>query len=870
MDVEYTSDDKTFYKRYKIRLPESQKFFNILGINSYNNRERMSIIVNDPEKGKFNFTLYARGNLESMAEAINFTAEDLIAYRQVSSSYKAQGLTPIVYAKKTLNSKQVIKYMSYNDEASARGSSCIRRVNKTPGVRPTIYKDNTKILESEMQFVGCIGLQETVKKDSKDFITSVQRSGVKINVLTNLKLSQVLDICKRLKIVDLDTNSTAFMLKSGERAELTSKIDGILTKLYEEIKDQKVNEIEELLLEEEARKQANSKDQSLQYKLEELKKSESNRGGKIAQSLKQRNFNKPRALIINGAAFKVIASDEVLLTSFRFMLQFCSTLIGYRVEPSFKAQIVNLLQMKYSSKKSILAIGDSFNDISMVKTADIGIQIKKKDMNFCYGDIVVSSLSHLEKLIYRDGKNFMVKQLTGLLLLTWVSFSLGSVTVMTIKNRFEFGLFNLFHVGYYQATLLYLAASEIYLEGAGSDDPITSRFYKVLWAEKDVFVKFLIRIAPVLLIFSTLQSFFIDSDFKFVVSKALSIEGYESDLYIIKTAVFVLYLTMSCFRVAFFKSGPNLGWVYYKVAGVVLLLVILGSISELVLADYINSVMPISVIISRSNIYIPFSTTALAMLLADYLVVSFIKVELIHPIKNKIARLAESKKYENFGSIEKEASIENKRASKNMNQDNFERARSLLKDSKLLPASLKQFFNLNLNTSAVGINPYTCEILNHSQLRLFKIFSKKKALEEYKQLLKLALVGLCMKIVPILLYENRIDLLLKTSGVYNLVIYGTSYVFVLRKEHVRKSGRQRINQGVIMSSIETQDLLFYALVCSVMLELVLSIFFDTEQFEDNVAVTSFITFKVLMAPINLDYVKVVVLTPLLFLSHCIR
>jgi magnesium-transporting ATPase (P-type) len=94
-------EGKDFTSDQLFDITNSRKF-NILGINSLNKRGRMSIIVNNPERGKYMFTLYVKGSFESMRRCLKLGKKDLVSYNQIGRLYRNRGLTPIVYAMRLL------------------------------------------------------------------------------------------------------------------------------------------------------------------------------------------------------------------------------------------------------------------------------------------------------------------------------------------------------------------------------------------------------------------------------------------------------------------------------------------------------------------------------------------------------------------------------------------------------------------------------------------------------------------------------------------------------------------------------------------------------------------------------------------------
>ena len=53
----------------------------------------------------------------------------------------------------------------------------------------------------------------------------------------------------------------------------------------------------------------------------------------------------------------------------------------YRASPSDKANTVKLVQNYFNGKKRVVASGDGFNDVNMIKTAHVGVGIMGAESN---------------------------------------------------------------------------------------------------------------------------------------------------------------------------------------------------------------------------------------------------------------------------------------------------------------------------------------------------------------------------------------------------------------------------------------------------------------------------------------------------------
>eukprot|EP01084_Bolivina_argentea_P162277 282425_1 len=81
-------------------------------------------------------------------------------------------------------------------------------------------------------------------------------------------------------------------------------------------------------------------------------------------------------LVLNSTALKTIMDidhDEDLKTTFLTLAKLCKSVIGVRLQPNQKAQIVEFIQERTSART--LAIGDGTNDEPMIRMANVGVGI---------------------------------------------------------------------------------------------------------------------------------------------------------------------------------------------------------------------------------------------------------------------------------------------------------------------------------------------------------------------------------------------------------------------------------------------------------------------------------------------------------------
>ena len=109
-----------------------------------------------------------------------------------------------------------------------------------------------------------------------------------------------------------------------------------------------------------------------------------------------------KTLLINGSSVEFLMRSESLKNHFCFVLYFCENLVGYSLDSKHKSFLVKCLRMTSSSL--ILAVGDGFNDMAMLKEAHVGVQLAAPDVPLIFGDIVISDLSQLKRLLFVNGR----------------------------------------------------------------------------------------------------------------------------------------------------------------------------------------------------------------------------------------------------------------------------------------------------------------------------------------------------------------------------------------------------------------------------------------------------------------------------------
>jgi phospholipid-transporting ATPase len=317
-------------------------------------RKRMSVIVRTKD-GKLQMLI--KGADTVMTPRLTSGQEALFGQTDIHmSQYAQEGLRCLLVAFKDVDEEYFQKWHKHYDACSTN----LDELDKRKKGLPNTIEECENEMEQGFTLIGCTAIEDKLQDGVPECIACVAKAGVNIWVLTGDKEETAINIAVACNLV--------------------------LPKKY--MKQIVFNE-----------KECPTHASMLALFRKEMKACED----EIAESGK---LKLPRALIIDGPAMIDVMADESLKGLLLEFSQQCQAVVGCRVSPDQKREMVHLIKFGVPGVRT-LSIGDGANDVAMIQEAHIGVGIRGEEglQAVNAADYAIAQFRFLKPLLLKHGRN---------------------------------------------------------------------------------------------------------------------------------------------------------------------------------------------------------------------------------------------------------------------------------------------------------------------------------------------------------------------------------------------------------------------------------------------------------------------------------
>ncbi|XP_018620657.1 phospholipid-transporting ATPase ID isoform X2 [Scleropages formosus] len=384
--------------------------YQLLAILDFNNvRKRMSVIVRNPQ-GRAR--LYCKGADTILFDRLEPASEELLCTTSEHlNEFAGEGLRTLALAYRDLDEDFFQGWMQRLREACSL-------VEKREDLLASLYEE----MEREMTLLGATAIEDKLEQGVAETIACLTLASIKIWVLTGDKMETAINIAYSCNMLRDDMNEV-FVISGHSVLEVQQQLKSAKEQILGSNREPSVSDCAD----------TEKSDAKLDSVFEEA-------------------ISVEYALVINGhsLAHALEADLEGLLLDTACL---CRTVICCRVTPLQKAQVVELVKRR--RRAVTLAIGDGANDVSMIKTAHIGVGISGQEgmQAVLASDYSFAQFRHLQRLLLVHGRwsyfrmcnflcYFFYKNFAFTLVHFWFGFFCG-FSAQTVYDQWFITLFNI-------------------------------------------------------------------------------------------------------------------------------------------------------------------------------------------------------------------------------------------------------------------------------------------------------------------------------------------------------------------------------------------------------------------------------------------
>ena len=335
-------------------------------------RKKMSCVVKSP-RGEI--ILYTKGADNVIFQRLDprLNSHELISKTALYlEDYANEGLRTLCITSKQLDP-------AWYDNWSRRYNEANASIDED---RDVLIEQLENEIENDLVLLGGTAIEDRLQSGVPQAISILGQAGIKLWVLTGDRIETAINIGFSCNLLENDMKLLV-VRPDEQQPDNVEYIDGLITKFLQENFQLDVSTPE-------------------------------NVNGLIKRAKKNHDVPDSRfALIIDGAALNLVyqkdtthPSEQVQLLRDKFLLlgKQCKSVLGCRVSPSQKAEVVKMVKDRL--KVMTLAIGDGANDVAMIQAANVGVGIAGEEgrQAVMSSDYAIGQFRYLTRLLLVHGR----------------------------------------------------------------------------------------------------------------------------------------------------------------------------------------------------------------------------------------------------------------------------------------------------------------------------------------------------------------------------------------------------------------------------------------------------------------------------------
>lgn len=734
-------------------------------------RGRRSIIINAEPSDNDPYLLITFGSEKSMKNLIrpsrNKKEDNLL--KVMIAKQKQRGYKLLIVCKKGLSEEQVL---TYTKEYAKISSSARDQLEDLETLATQI--------ENDLEYVGCIGLRDSIREEAIDLTMELNKSRITMSIMSGDELENCLTVVNKLgfSFIDIQNSSSYFTLNAATEKSIMQQMRRIFDSIHDNLQTESYMYIENLL-----KTEREPLPEGETIRNQEKKETQDQDEDKENQSVIKKpttfdavkKFKKP--LLLGGAAVECIMEVPSLAHHLAAIFFASGTIVAYDLMPKHKAFLIGILQR---CGEIVLAVGDGFNDIGMLRRANLGIQISNENVPLIFGDIVTPSLSNISPLIYEYGFQLKKNLLISFIMIVWLS-------CLT-------GLFPIF-MAYYSYLLPFMSINGLTIASLNMIYPVLTIFtivnecydlriikkLPIIYKENVVLFERVPNIMVIVATWAILESTLITLPAVFFINQDINSRGFSSvvwncsDLYI----NYLLFSLLAKVVLVSKKDIPTLLWVI--IPGIVLIVVSIFSYDDTsrVLIGY-------SKWQSFSYPSFNFSLTILIIGLnyLSYILIAFMKKRYFYPVstlfKNHSNEEDESLTNDKVMELLSEMSL---RSKQELYIQVINSMKLLFTKASKMDPSLRRIINIDFHHSNMGLSKVYNEIVDEDERKRFLEYIKKNLDHKRARYFFgiMAVLGVVEWIIHIFINQTSWVIALDTMAPYITLAMTVNFVFSFAK-----------------------------------------------------------------------------------------